>query len=119
MEAGGFEYNPVLKKFYESSASGKGRSNSPALGTGSSSAPTLDIGETPLSLYNAEVIDSFNGYRDAAIVVISRLGGESWDLPRSQADDATRHYLQLDQNEYDMLDMVTSRFDNHCAVQQL
>ena len=116
LEAGGFEYNPVLKKFYESSASGKGRSNSPALGTGSSSAPTLDIGETPLSLYNAEVIDSFNGYRDAAIVVISRLGGESWDLPRSQADDATRHYLQLDQNEYDMLDMVTSRFDNVIVV---
>ena len=111
LEAGGFEYNPILRDFYESDASGAGSSDDPELSQGSSSAPTLEIGETPVSMYNADVIGSFRDYNDAAIVVISRLGGESWDLPRYQSDDASRHYLQLDATEYDMLDMVTTRFD--------
>lgn len=120
LEAGGFTVNPALKSFYEGNASGKGRSSSPALGTGASSAPTLDIGETPVSMYTDEVMSSFAEYNDAAIVVISRLGGESWDLPRSQNTQnggiAGNHYLQLDQNEYELLDMVTSRFDKVIVV---
>lgn len=121
LQKGGFEYNPVLKEFYEDDdASGKGRSESPDLTEGSSKAPTLDIGETPTSLYTAEVRGSFKEYNDAAIVVISRLGGESWDLPRSQNTSnggiAGNHYLQLDNNEYDMLDMVTARFKKVIVV---
>lgn len=111
LENGGFEYNETLKEFYESSISGEGRSDSPDLSSGSSTAPTLEIGETPVSSYTSEVMNSLSQYDDAAIVVISRLGGESWDLPRFQSDNADRHYLQLDANEYDMLDMVTTRFD--------
>ena len=111
LTAGGIEYNPTLKSFYESSDSGKGRSNNPALTEGSSGSPTLDIGETPMSSYTAAVKNSYSEYSDAAIVVISRLGGESWDLPRTQQDDATRHYLQLDKNEEALLDEVTARFD--------
>ena len=120
LEKGGFTVNPTLKAFYESDASDKGRSDSPALGSGSSSAPTLDIGETPVRLYTDEVLSSFSEYDDAAIVVISRLGGESWDLPRSQnvANGGIdgNHYLQLDQNEYELLDMVTSRFEKVIVV---
>lgn len=115
LKAGGFEFNPVLKEFYESSASGAGRSNDPELGESSASAPTLDIGETPVNTYPSDVRQSFNEYNDAAIVVISRLGGESWDLPRFQntanGGIEGNHYLQLDNNEYTMLDMVTSRFE--------
>lgn len=115
LKAGGFEYNETLKSFYEGSASGAGRSASPTLSEASTEAPTLDIGETPVKNYSSDVIRSFKEYSDAAIVVISRLGGESWDLPRSQntanGGIADNHYLQLDQNEYDMLDMVTSRFE--------
>ena len=116
LKEGGFEYNPTLKEFYESSASGSGRSDSPALTEGSSSAPTLKTGETPVSAYTNEVKNSFAKYHDAALVVISRLGGESWDLPRTQSDDESRHYLQLDANEYAMLDMVTSRFDKVVVI---
>ncbi len=121
LEKGGFEYNPVLKKFYENDgASGSGRSESPALTEGSSAAPTLDIGETPVSRYTPEVRGSFNEYGDAAIVVISRLGGESWDLPRSQNVNnggiEGNHYLQLDANEYALLDMVTTRFEKVVVV---
>jgi len=115
LTSAGISYNPTLKAFYESSASGTGRSDSPSLGTGSSSAPTLAIGETPVGSYGADVISSFGDYHDAAIVVFSRMGGESWDLPRFQDTTAGgrqgAHYLQLDENEYALLDMVTSRFD--------
>ena len=116
----GIQFNPDLKKFYESGDSGKGRSDNPATADQSKEAPTLDIGETPMSSYPASLVKSFKEYGDAAIVVISRIGGESFDLPRSQnvkaGGIAGNHYLQLDQNEYDLLDMVTARFDKVIVV---
>ena len=114
----GISYNETLKAFYENSQkSGSGRSTSPALTEGSSGSPTLYMGETPVDSLKADdgVKSSIKEYGDAAIIVFSRLGGESWDLPRSQ--DTTnggtegKHYLQLDANEYDLLDYVTGRFD--------
>lgn len=116
LEKSGFNLNPTLKSFYESEESGKGRGSNPTLSDASSEAPTLPIGETPISSYGKNIRDSFREYSDAAIVVISRIGGESFDLPRSQDTSnggiAGNHYLQLDQNEYDLLDMVTSSFDH-------
>ncbi len=121
LEAGGFEVNPTLKAFYEDDkVSGKGRGANPTLSDTSGSAPTLPIGETPVANYGSDVRGSFKEYDDAAIVVISRIGGESFDLPRFQ--DMTdggiegNHYLQLNQNEYEMLDMVTARFDKVIVV---
>ena len=120
LTAAGIEYNPSLRSFYEGSASGSGRSDNPATTEGQSKAPTLDIGETPVRNYSSSLISTFNDYSDAAIVVISRIGGESFDLPRTQNTEnggiEGNHYLQLDQNEYDMLDMVTSRFDKVIVV---
>lgn len=110
-----FEVNHELKSFYESSASGSGRSDNPDTTEGTEVAPTLDIGETPVSSYTSKVKASFKDYNDAAIVVISRIGGESFDLPRAQNTKnggiEGNHYLQLDANEYALLDMVTSKFD--------
>ena len=121
LEAGGFEVNPTLKAFYENNnASGNGRGANPTLSEASTSAPTLPIGETPFANYTGEVFGSFADYNDAAIVVISRIGGESFDLPRFQNMEEGgiegNHYLQLNQNEYDMLDMVTSKFDKVIVV---
>ncbi len=121
LEAGGYEVNPTLKAFYEDNGkSGSGRGSNPALSEASTSAPTLPIGETPVSSYNGEVRGSFAEYDDAALVVISRIGGESFDLPRFQdMEDGGiegNHYLQLNNNEYEMLDMVTSRFDKVIVV---
>lgn len=118
---GGFEVNPTLKAFYENkNASGEGRGANPTLSDASTSAPTLPIGETPTANYTGEVRRSFDEYDDAAIVVISRIGGESFDLPRFQdMEDGgieENHYLQLNQNEYDMLDMVTSEFNKVIVV---
>ena len=104
-----------LKAFYESSASGAGRTSAPKLSEGAGSSPTLATGETPVSAYPKELKQSFKEYADAAIIVISRFGGESWDVPRFQDTEnggiEGHHYLQLDQNEYDLLDMVTERFE--------
>lgn len=121
LEKGGFEYNPTLKNFYENDkTSGGGRSEDPTLSDSTSSAPTLDIGETPIDKYTSSIRSSFAEYSDAAIVVISRIGGESFDLPRFQNTKNGgidgNHYLQLDENEYNLLDMVTSKFDKVIVV---
>jgi beta-glucosidase len=105
----GFEYNQVLKDFYEDdSASGSGRSSNPSIENAGIS--TLLTGETPQSSYTNEIKQSYNNYNDAALIVITRIGGEGWDLPRAMADgygvNATSHYLQLDVNERDLLKAV-------------
>ncbi len=116
LEQAGFDVNPTLKSFYEEDDSER---STTTLNEASSEAPVLDIGETPVSRYSSEVRGSFAEYDDAALVVISRIGGESFDLPRFQSENGGidgNHYLQLDQNEYDMLDLVTSKFDKVIVV---
>ena len=101
LEAAGFSYNTKLKDFYASNASGNGRSSNPKMEN--KGVATLSTGETPISSYTDEIKNSYNDYGDAAIVVFSRIAGENWDLPRKAADDENRHYLQLDNNERDLL----------------
>ncbi|MBQ6731036.1 MAG: glycoside hydrolase family 3 protein [Bacilli bacterium] len=108
----GFHCNPELKKFYKSSSrSGSGRSSNPDMEHGDS-IPVLKTGETPMSKYDTKVKDSYSSdYKDAAIVVFSRIAGENWDLPRVAADNGpgeNRHYLELDKNERDLLAHVCS-----------
>lgn len=103
----GFSYNPVLKGFYESSASGEHRSRNPEIESGN--VPYLNTGETPQSMYTDNVKNSYANYKDAALIVISRIGGEGWDLPRSMGENAYSegdHYLQLDKNERDLIKAV-------------
>ena len=105
----GFTYNPTLKSFYEDqSASGSGRSSNPSIEN--SGVSTLLTGETPQSLYTSDVKQSYSLYNDAALIVITRIGGEGWDLPRSMPDgygvDPLAHYLQLDIHERDLLKAV-------------
>ena len=102
LEEAGFSYNKALKEFYESKDSGNGRSSNPKMEHGDSQ-PTLKTGETPISDYPAKVKDSYGDFNNAAIVVISRIAGENWDLPRVADDNPDRHYLELDNNERDLL----------------
>ena len=108
----GFQTNAALRKFYEDDrASGAGRSsNSSDLDSGDNEVIT--VGETPQSMYTQQVKDSYKEFGDAAIVVITRIGGEGFDLPRYQGDtegavSEDSHYLELDQNEIDLLTAVT------------
>ena len=107
----GFVINPTLKSFYESSQSGPVRTaNSSDLDNGDNQK--IATAETPQSKYTDAVKNSYADYSDAALVVITRIGGEGFDLPRYQggsegAVSPDSHYLELDQNEIDLLTAVT------------
>ena len=132
LEAAGFNYNSALRSFYESRPASEVRPESPDFGDIIAGFPT---GETPIEVLesNQAVQSSIPSYRDAALVVFTRIGGEGFDLPRtmgtsftpfdgplqggatgliSGARSNTDHYLQLDRNEVALLLYVTERFEN-------
>ena len=94
LEKSGFEVNPTLWDFY---LTGEGAAYSRDAGAGESAAllGSFNIGEAPWSVYTDEVKNSIEAYGDAVIITLSRIGGEG--------ADAKETYLQLDQNEKDMM----------------
>jgi len=111
LENAGFTYNPTLKAFYDNNdLSGKGRD--PA-NTDLDSGGTIElaesfVGETELTAYTDDVWNSCNQYKDAALIVITRIGGEGADLPRT----ATDHVLKLRSAEKALINHVkTMDFD--------
>ena len=103
----GFQVNPDLEAFYNNNRrSGAGRSDNPS-NLDSGADVTLDIGETPYALYDSALKSSYTSYDDAAIIVLSRIGGEGFDLPRQSADEQSRHYLELDPNEKELIKNVS------------
>ena len=97
----GFSVNPEMAKFYEKQS---GRSSNPDMEN--SGVATLKTGETAYDKYTDAVKKSYDAYNDAAIVVFSRIAGENWDLPRQADDNANRHYLELDNNERELLRQI-------------
>ena len=92
LEESGFEVNKAFPEFYgkwqkgswgnsvsysNNSKSGPGRTNGNDSWQGNSQ---VQIGETPLSLYSAELLATLDTYKDAAIQVISREGSEGCDV---------------------------------------
>lgn len=121
LDEAGFVTNPTLKQFYENnSASGTPRSaNSSDLDSGSNQR--IAVSETPRDKYTDAVKQSYADYRDAALVVITRIGGEGFDLPRYQgttpgARSSDSHYLELDQNEMNLLSDVCDAGFEHVVV---
>ncbi len=125
LKGAGFQTNPELEKFYkDSSRSGSGRAENPGMNSGG--VPGFDTGETPVEKYDTAVKNSYSAYNDAAIVVFSRIGGEGADLPRTCVDKSGNklegarngddHYLQLDQNETDLLKEVCEGGFSHVIV---
>ena len=119
LEAADYICNPVMKEAYEKS--GTVRPGSPSMGFSGSVPTGFAIGEADASIYSDEVITSFSEYPDAAIVIISRTSGESYDLPMSMMDtegafSADDHYLELDKNEQDMLKIACENFDKVILV---
>jgi beta-glucosidase len=132
LEAANISYNPTMKAYYESSESGNGRLDPLPMGSILTGWP---IAEATLP-YTQSVENSYAEYNDAALVVISRVGGEGFDLPRTSfwnssklsnaekytdwktgsdlipgARNVDDHYLQLDQNETDMIAEACENFD--------
>ena len=128
LEAAGIGYNPTLKSFYEdNSKSGEGRPGNPSMDSGQRLSG-FATGETPISSYTSDVKASYAGHKDAAIVVISRIGGEGFDLPRTMesafgsgtpvtgAEALDSHYLELDANEKAMIEEAKANFDKVIVV---
>ena len=94
LEKSGLQVNPTLWDFY---TTGAGAVYSRQSGAGETAAlmGKFNVGEAPWSVYTDEVKDSIAAYGDAVIVTLSRIGGEG--------ADADFTYLQLDQNEKDMM----------------
>ena len=84
----GFTYNPTLKEFYDSKDSGDGRdpANSDLDSGKAIELKESYVGETELSAYTDDLWNSCEQYKDAALVVITRIGGEGADLPRTATD---------------------------------
>ncbi len=105
-EKSGFQLNETLWDFYEKGAGSSYRKETPdVFGQGS-----FTVNEVPANVYTDEVKASFKDYNDAAVVVIGRSGGESSDLSTEKLETGY-NYLQLDQNERDMLQMACDNFD--------
>lgn len=106
LDQAGFKTNDVVKEFYESGAGANYRKTVvDSYGKGE-----FAVNEVPQTEYTDEVKDSFKDYNDAAVVVIGRSGGESADLTRDTLSTGAR-YLQLDQNEIDLIQMAQENFD--------
>ena len=121
LEAAGFSTNPTLKAFYEDDGAScpKRAANSSDLDSGGNQV--IATAETPQSKYTDAVKQSYGEYSDAAVVVITRIGGEGFDLPRYQgstegAVSEDSHYLELDTNERDLLEAVCGAGFEHVIV---
>ncbi|MBE7002408.1 MAG: hypothetical protein E7421_06940 [Ruminococcaceae bacterium] len=94
LEQVGFSVNPTLWDFYLS----KEISKYARKGGGMVSLEATKVSEVPYNLYTDEVLNSVAGYGDAAIVVLSRVGGEGADMEFGEVN-----YLSLNQDEKDLL----------------
>jgi beta-glucosidase len=102
----GFDLNKTLWDFYENGAGSSYRKTTPDVyGQGS-----FAVNEVPADVYTDAVKTSFSEYHDAAVVVIGRSGGESSDLSSTPLESGYT-YLQLDDDERAMLQMVSENFD--------
>lgn len=68
------------------------------------------VNEVPISKYTDKETESFSVYQDAAIVVIGRAGSEQFDHSGIAGENGYT-YLQLDNNERELLKMAENNFD--------
>lgn len=94
LESAGFSVNKKLWDFYES---GDGAEYASDRG-GTVTTAGATTSEVPWKVYTDDVKKSVEKYGDAALVMISRVGGEGADATYDKSN-----YLTLDDNEKDML----------------
>lgn len=119
----GFELNPEMEEFYNSSAMDKYKMKAAFFGNEvpghalvPAFMPTYEnpseyfVGEAPVSVYTEDILKTADD--TAAVVVISRDSSEaadySTDMKCSSPDDSFERPLALSQNEKDMLSLAKS-----------
>lgn len=103
LEKSGFTVNPVLWDFYKT-GDGSKYNRSAASGESAVLAGQASINEVPLSVYTEKVKNSIAEYSDAAIITLSRVGGEGYDLEFTEYN-----YLALSDEEKDTLDFAAQQ----------
>ena len=107
LEKADFEVNGTLWDFYESGAAKDyTRGNAGAVVQDSATASgygSAEIVEAPWSLYTEDVLASVEEYGDAAIVVLSRIGGEGADSYFDHTLGNGKNYLALNDVEREMM----------------
>ncbi len=113
LEKAGFEVNQTLWDFYSTGAAAiytredAGATAQDAAGTDAdvTAFGAASIVEAPWSVYTEDVIASVEDYSDAAIVVLSRIGGEGADayFDHELAGDHNGNYLALNDTEREMM----------------
>ena len=98
LETAGFEVNKTLWDFYLEEAAEYKRKTGGMIATESAA-----VSECPWDLYTGEAKDSVSSYGDAAIVTLSRVGGEGADLAYRDVN-----YLALDENETELFENLAS-----------
>lgn len=128
----GFRVNPALKNFYDKDAFKSSSTGGAGFATGGK-----NIGTESLA-FGAKVENTFSLYKDAAVVVFSRNGGEGSDPVRVTAEKNSdednvngwehanlatdeegneyKHYLQFTDSENALLDYVKDRFEKVIVV---
>lgn len=111
----GFETNKDLKSFYEDRLTDKTGTDIFHLTGGD-----YNNYEPAADEFTDDIIDNAKEYSDTALIVLSRSGGEGGDLPTDmdglKGGTAGKNYLELSDNEEDMVKMVEDNFDNVVVV---
>ena len=106
-QIGGFDVNDTLWDFYlTGDAAEYTRGNAGAVVQDSATASgygSAEIVEAPWSLYSEDVLASVEEYGDAAIVVLSRIGGEGADSYFDHTLGDGKNYLALNDTEREMM----------------
>ncbi len=121
-DVGGFTVNPVLWDFYLTGPGAEySRGNAGAVvqdSAGNGGYGAAEIVEAPWSVYTEDVINSVEQYGDAAIIVLSRIGGEGADsyfdhtlVNKGNNSTMNYNYLALSQDEKDMMAKVKEMKD--------
>ena len=107
LEKEGFDVNETLWDFYATGeAKDYTRGNAGAVVQDSATASgygSAEIVEAPWSLYTEDVLNSIENYGDAAIVVLSRIGGEGADSYFDHTLGDGKNYLALNDTEREMM----------------
>lgn len=119
LEDVGVSVNPSLWAFYEENITNyetnpKKGDNSIRNGADGVTAGEFTVNEIPWTEYTDAAKSEFEDYSDAAIVVVSRLGGEMWDLPADTAHqgnttetvNGSGNALELTIQERDLLKQI-------------
>ena len=119
----GYEVNQELIDFYLGYAE-----NRAAV---SITSQNWNLPEPPVKNYSDSLIENAKAFSDTAVIVISRLAGEGHnDIPQDMSAceiytdnsenyhdwDEGMHYLQLNNTEKDMVDLVCSNFDKVIVI---